>query len=133
MNFKIYIVRKKINGFYQEAIKEYEKRLSRYCKINYSYVKNEEQLEKKLSNKTYIINISPSGKKMSSEELSQKINHWAISGISDITIIILSAKIPSQEHLSISSMEIDPGLMATIIFEQIYRGYRILNNQAYHK
>ena len=133
MNFKIYIVGKKIDGFYQEAIQEYQKRLSRYCKINYSFVKNEEQLAKKISNKTYIINISPSGQEVSSEELAQKINDWAVSGISDITIINSSPKIPTQEHLVISSMEMDPGLMTTIIFEQIYRSYRILNNQAYHK
>jgi 23S rRNA (pseudouridine1915-N3)-methyltransferase len=133
MNFKIYIVGKKIDGFYQEAIQEYQKRLSRYCKINYSFVKNEEQLAKKISNKTYIINISPSSQEVSSEELAQKINDWAVSGISDITIINSSPKIPTQEHLAISSMEMDPGLMTTIIFEQIYRSYRILNNQAYHK
>lgn len=132
MNFKIYVVGEKFEKFYTEAIKEYEKRLSRYCKIQLSHFKTEEQLLKKISDKSYKILISLNKKTISSEELADKIKTFGLSGISDVTIII-GANLPSNDTLAISPMNMDLGLITTIIFEQIYRSYRIINNQAYHK
>jgi 23S rRNA (pseudouridine1915-N3)-methyltransferase len=133
MNFKIYSISNKIYKFYMEAIKEYEKRLSRYCKIELIQVKNEEQLLKKLSDKSYKIVISTTAQQISSEELADKINALGISGNSDIALIIGTDSFPYDEAISISSMEMDFGLITTIIFEQLYRAYRILNNEPYHK
>lgn len=133
MNFKIYIVGEKLQNFYTDAIKEYNKRLSRYCKCNLIIVKNEDALLKKVSPKSYKIIMSSEGTQVSSEELANKINTLGVSGKSNISIIIGANTFPYNEYLSISSMEMDLGLTATIIFEQIYRSYRILNNQPYHK
>jgi 23S rRNA (pseudouridine1915-N3)-methyltransferase len=133
MNFKIYLVHNKIDKFYNEAIKEYEKRLGRYCKIELFQVKNEEHLLKKLSDKSYKIVISNKGQHISSESLADKINTLGISGNSDIAVIIGADNFPHDEILAISSMEMDLGLMTTIAFEQLYRAYRILNNEPYHK
>lgn len=136
MNFKIYIIGNKIERFYIEAINEYKKRLSRYCKIELAYIKNEKQLHKKLSDKLYKIFVSTKERQISSVELANKINDLGISGKSDIAIIIGAENILSvvrDEVLAISEMEMDLGLNATIVFEQIYRSYRILNNQPYHK
>jgi 23S rRNA (pseudouridine1915-N3)-methyltransferase len=133
MNFKIYTVSNKIDKFYIEAIKEYKKRLSRYCKIELIQVKNEEQILKKISDKYYKISIGVTGQNISSEELADKINTFCISGNSDIALIIGAEKITYDEAISISSMKMDLGLMTTVIFEQLYRAYRILNNQPYHK
>ncbi|MFZ5353967.1 MAG: 23S rRNA (pseudouridine(1915)-N(3))-methyltransferase RlmH [Bacillota bacterium] len=133
MNYKIYIIGDKIDKFCSEAIKEYEKRLSLYCKIQLIQVKTVELLQKILSDKTHKILISTSGELISSEALSIKINSLAVSGKSDVSVIIGAENIPHDEKMAISPMEIDLGLLATIVFEQIYRGYRILNNQAYHK
>ena len=133
MNFKIYLVGNKIDKFYMEAIKEYEKRLSRYCKIQLIQVKNQNQLSKINQIKSYKILVSPKGQQISSEELADKINSLAISGKSDIAFIIDMENAPWDEILSISPMEMDPGLKATILFEQIYRAYRIINNEPYHK
>ncbi len=133
MNFKIYIIGDKIDKFYSEAIKEYDKRLSRYCKAQLLHVKNEEQLLKKLSDKSYKIAILTTGEQVSSEELASKINDFGISGNSYISIIIGAENVAYDETLAISPMEMDLGLTATIIFEQLYRAYRILNNQPYHK
>lgn len=133
MNFKIYLVGNKIDKFYMEAIKEYEKRLSRYCKIQLIQVKNQNQLSKINQIKSYKILVSPKGQQISSEELADKINSLAISGKSDIAFIIDIENAPWDEILSISPMEMDPGLKATILFEQIYRAYRIINNEPYHK
>lgn len=133
MNFKIYLVYNKISNFYIEAIKEYEKRLGRYCKIELFQVKNEEQLLKKLSEKSYKIVISNKGPHISSEALADKINTLGISGNSDIALIIGADNFPCDEVLAVSAMEMDFGLITTIAFEQLYRTYRILNNQPYHK
>lgn len=133
MNFKIYLLGDKIAMFYREAIEEYEKRLGRYCKIQLIEVKNQDALTKNLSSNSYKIWITTKGESLSSEELAAKINKYAISGNSDMAIIIGGEPIQFDEHLSISSMDMDSGLLVTILFEQIYRAYRILNNQAYHK
>ncbi|WP_341875837.1 23S rRNA (pseudouridine(1915)-N(3))-methyltransferase RlmH [Defluviitalea saccharophila] len=133
MNYKIYVVGTKLQKFYDNAIKEYNKRLSRYCKCSLLFVKNKEELLKKLSPKSYKICISSCGIQLSSEELAHKINHFGVSGKSDIAIIIGTNELPYDECLSIGPMDMDLGLMATILFEQIYRSYRIINNQPYHK
>lgn len=133
MNFKIYAVGDKLDKFYLEAIKEYTKRLSRYCKTSFIHLKSPEQLNKKLTDKSYIIFITPQGLHLSSEEFAQKINAWGVSGNSDVSIIIGCDNLDSDEQIAISSMNMDLGLTATVTFEQIYRAYRILNNQPYHK
>jgi 23S rRNA (pseudouridine1915-N3)-methyltransferase len=133
MNFKIYLIHNKIDRFYNEAINEYEKRLGRYCKVELFHLKNEEHLLKKLSDKSYKIAISNKGQHISSEALADKINTLGISGNSDIAVIIGADNFPYDEILAISAMEMDLGLMTTIAFEQLYRAYRILNNQPYHK
>lgn len=133
MNFKVYLVASKIDKFYMEAIKEYEKRLSRYCKIQLIQIKNQSHLSKINQNRTYKILILSKGQQISSEELADKINSLAISGKSDIAFIIGAEKVAQEEILSISPMEMDLGLTATILFEQIYRSYRIINNEPYHK
>lgn len=133
MNIKIYIVGDKIEKTFLEGIKEYEKRLSRYCKVKLQHFKNEEQLLKKISDKTYKILISVMGTTVTSEELAKKINQLGITGKSDITIIIGANNLPHDELLAISPMEMDLGIKTLIMFEQIYRSYRILNNEPYHK
>jgi 23S rRNA (pseudouridine1915-N3)-methyltransferase len=133
MNIKIYIVGDKIEKTFLEGIKEYEKRLSRYCKVKLQHFKNEEQLLKKISDKTYKILISVMGTTVTSEELAKKINQLGITGKSDVTIIIGANNLPHDELLAISPMEMDLGIKTLIMFEQIYRSYRILNNEPYHK
>lgn len=133
MNFKVYAIGDKLDKFYLDAIKEYTKRLSRYCKTSFTKLKSVEQLSKKLSDKSHTIVITPSGTHLTSEELAEKINTWGISGNSDITLIIGVTELMSDEKLAISSMDMDLGLTSTVVFEQIYRAFRILNNQPYHK
>lgn len=134
MNFKIYIIGDKIEMFHLEGIKEYEKRLSRYCKIKLQKFKNEESLLKKITDKQYKILVSNGKEKMvSSEGLSEKIDSLGTSGKSDVVIIMGTENITADEIINISPMEIDIGLKTMIMFEQIYRAYRILHNQPYHK
>lgn len=138
MNYKIYIIdENKIDRFYTEAIKEYEKRLSKYCKIRFHHLKSREQLLSKLSKNNHVILISTEGANISSEELAKKVNTYGVAGISNITIILGDSlemfKDNFDESIMISPMDMEIGLQTTIILEQIYRAYRIINNQPYHK
>ncbi len=85
-----------------------------------------------------MILISNEGANVSSEELAEKINSYGgVTGISNITIILGDSlemfKDNFDESIMISTMDMEIGLQATILFEQIYRAYRIINNQPYHK
>lgn len=84
-----------------------------------------------------MILISTEGANVSSEELAEKINSYGVTGISNITIILGDSlemfKDNFDESIMISTMDMEIGLQATILFEQIYRAYRIINNQPYHK
>ena len=133
MNIKIYVLSEKFEKFYLEGIKEYDKRLSRYCKLTLQLFKNEDALLKKITDRTYKILLSTDGLLISSEDLASKIDTLGISGSSDVTFIIGCKNVLIEENLAISKMEMDLGLNTTILLEQIYRAYRILNNQPYHK
>lgn len=132
MKINIYTVGK-FDKFYDSAIKEYEKRLSKYCKISLSKFKNSEALIKKLPADSYKILFDESGTNISSEELAEKLESLALSGKSTLTVILGQHETDFDEHLSISKMSMDEGLSTTIMFEQIYRAYRIIHGHAYHK
>lgn len=133
MNFKVYVISKKIEKFYLEAVAEYEKRLGRYCKIELIQVKNSATLLKKLNDKSYTVKMNSSGERLSSETLAEKIESYGLSLVSDISFIIGDTELKCDEQFCISPMDMDPGLETAVLFEQIYRGYRILNNEPYHK
>lgn len=133
MKIKVYAIGEKLEKFYLEAIKEYEKRLSRYCNIELIYLKKEDQLQKKLNPSSQVIFVSIAGETITSEELASTIDHWASSGLSDVSVLIGATRPKCNESLTFSQMEMDFGLQTLIVFEQIYRAYRIINNHPYHK
>ncbi|MBT1279323.1 23S rRNA (pseudouridine(1915)-N(3))-methyltransferase RlmH [Thermoanaerobacter sp. CM-CNRG TB177] len=133
MNYKVYAIGNKVEKFYSDAIKEYQKRLSKFCNITFSSYKNSQKLPFQDTDKYYKIVISPAGKSLSSEELAEKIKEFELTGITDILMIIGNEKIHCNETISISSMKMSLGLTSTIFFEQLYRAYKILNNEPYHK
>lgn len=132
MKIKIVTSKKIKNRFTKDAIKEYAKRLTRYCKIQLNVTN---KIEKEINRDSYLIKISNSGNMLTSEELADKISSLGISGNSHITFLF------DDEHyvgnadfdLRISNMDIDNDLLLIILYEQIYRAYRIINNEPYHK
>ncbi|GGG06928.1 23S rRNA (pseudouridine(1915)-N(3))-methyltransferase RlmH [Paenibacillus aceti] len=133
MKISVYTVGDKMEKFYLEAIKEYEKRLSCYCSIKLIHLKKERDLQKKLNPSSFVIAITTSGKSISSEELAVKLDQDALSGVSDISIVVGANPPEYNETLTLSQMEMNFGLQTTVLFEQIYRAYRIINNHPYHK
>lgn len=149
---KIICIGKIKESFYKEAILEYKKRLSKYTsleiieledeKIDESKValKNEaDKIKKILKEKDYIITLEIEGKQFSSEEFSYNLEKTFIEN-SNVTFIIggshgLSNEIKNKSNLKISfsKMTFPHQLFRIILLEQIYRSYKISNNERYHK
>ena len=149
---KIICVGKIKEKFFKEAIEEYQKRLTKYTKINIIEVEdininNEELIKQKekelilkhIDKKDYVITLEIEGKQLSSTELSKKIEE--IEQInSNITFIIGGSyglddeiKNLSNYKLSFSKLTFPHQLFRVILLEQIYRAYKIKNNESYHK
>lgn len=159
MNITILCVGKIKESFYREAVSEYSKRLSKYCKFTIIEVDDEntpenpsvremqkilslegERMKKYISPKTYLIALCIEGKQLDSVELSQKIEDLGIQGYSDITFVIggslgICDEIKRMAHykLSFSKMTFPHQLMRVILSEQVYRAFRIMKNEPYHK
>ncbi len=149
---KIICVGKIKEKFYIEALEEYKKRLSKYTKLEIREVqdifdenieiiksKEAEQIIKYINTKDYIITLEIKGNQLTSEELAKKIENTFITN-SNITFIIggsygLDKKITniSNYKLSFSKMTFPHQLFRIILLEQIYRSFKIINNENYHK
>ena len=145
--------------YLEQAIAEYSKRLARYCKLEILQVADEktpegasaaveeqikenegERILSQVRDGSFVIALAIEGKMMSSEELAQKMDRLAVEGTSQITFIIggslgLSRKVLERADflLSFSKMTFPHQLMRVILLEQIYRSYRIITGQPYHK
>lgn len=149
---KIICVGKIKEKFFAEAIKEYEKRLSKYTKLKIIEVedynlnneqiikqKEKEQILKHIEQKDYIITLEIEGNELTSIELSKKIESICTIN-SNITFIIggsygLDEEIKKKANykLSFSKLTFPHQLFRVILLEQIYRSYKIMNNETYHK
>ena len=127
-------------------IEDYEKRISKYHKIEIIEVKDEDHLEKErdhllpfISPRDYVITLEILGKTMTSEELAKKIDELFLTH-STITFVIGSSlglhedvKKRANLALSFSKFTFPHGLFRGVLLEQIYRSFKILNNESYHK
>ena len=145
---KIICVGKIKENFFREAILEYKKRLSKYCKLEIIEVNDEEHnsLEKEKNNilkyvkKTdYNIILDVNGNKLTSNEFAVKLDKVFIEN-SNITFIVGGSlglheeiKDLSNYKLSFSDLTFPHQLFRVILLEQIYRCFKILNNESYHK
>ena len=135
MKFEIYILQKKSQDpkTYQEAMGEYLKRLGAYAKVSVVYKKNVKQVEKILKEAGEHYHIIPGKDSMTSPELAQLINESSVQGISKFHFYIGDLESEETKPFHVSSFTHGAALTGTIILEQIYRAYRILNHQPYHK
>lgn len=159
MKITLVVVGKIKEKFFSDAIAEYVKRLSRYCKLEIIQVADEktpdsasEALEEQIKDKegervlsqikegAYVIALAIQGKELSSEQLSEKLEQLGVNGESQIVFVIggslgLSQKVLKRADfkLSFSPMTFPHQLMRVILLEQIYRSYRIMCGEPYHK
>ena len=144
--------------FYRDAIKEYEKRLGAYIKLNTIEISDEKvkvendseialAMEKegnnilsKIKDNQYVITLEILGKNLSSEEFASKIDNLMLTGKSDVALVIGgscglsdSVKKRSDFALSFSRMTFPHQMMRVVLLEQVYRAYRIIIGASYHK
>lgn len=159
MKITIISVGKIKEKFMRDAAGEYSKRLSKYCKLVFVEIPDKKAPEnlsikeetkikddegsgilKRIKDGQYVIAIDMKGRQMTSEDLSKKMDSLALSGKSDLAFVIggslgLSADVLQRADfkLSFSKMTFPHQLMKVILLEQIYRAFRILKNEPYHK
>ena len=159
MNITIISVGKLKEKYLKLGIEEFSKRLSKYCKLDMielddekcpenlsdkdmEIVKNKEgqKILSKIKNNSYVIALAIDGKNLSSEELADTMSKLAVRGNSHITFIIggslgLADDVLKRADykLSFSKMTFPHQMMKLILLEQVYRAYRINNNEPYHK
>ena len=159
MKITIITVGKIKEKFYRDALAEYEKRLSKYCKLNILEVADEktpdqasetvnrqilekegERIRSLIPKDSYVIPLAIEGKKYDSVGFSDMIRKNTVQGVSHITFIIGGSlgileeiKRESQLMISFSDMTFPHQLMRVILTEQIYRGFRIITGEPYHK
>lgn len=142
---KIICVGKVKEAFYRDAIDEYMKRMGKYHKVEIievsdSNIKDEKELIlKRIDKKDYVITLEIEGKENTSIEFSKLIDRILMER-SNITFIIGGSdglddevKAISNYKLSFSRMTFPHQLFRVILLEQIYRAFKIMNNESYHK
>lgn len=159
MKISIITVGKIKEKYLKDAIAEYSKRLGKYCKLEIIEVADEktpdaasetvedairakegERIMKYVRDDAYVITLEIAGTQLTSEGLAGKIEQLGIQGKSHITFIIggsigLGRQVLARSDyaLSFSKMTFPHQLMRVILLEQIYRSYRIINGEPYHK
>ncbi|MBO4819295.1 MAG: 23S rRNA (pseudouridine(1915)-N(3))-methyltransferase RlmH [Firmicutes bacterium] len=149
MNITIACIGKLKEKYWQDAAAEYTKRLSRFCKLSITELPESRSDSKEEESKdllahlpkgAYVIALDVGGKRLSSEGLANKISELALGGRSDICFVIGgsngfddSVREASDLRLSFSDLTFPHQLMRVILLEQVYRAFKIINNETYHK
>ena len=159
MNIKVIAVGKLKERYWQDAVKEYSKRLGRFCRLSITEIKesqlaanpsaaDEEAVKDaegldildRLKPSDYVITLEIDGSSMTSPQLASRIESLTVSGKSSIAFIIggslgLSREVSARADmkLSFSAMTFPHQMARVILLEQIYRAFKILHNETYHK
>lgn len=159
MKITIVCVGKVKEKFYRDALAEYAKRLGRYCRLELIEVADEktpdgageaaeEQIKareaqrilEKIKEDSFVCTLEIAGKKFSSEGMARWIEQLTVSGTSHIVFVIggslglhTSVLNRSNQSMSFSDMTFPHQLMRVILAEQLYRSFRIIHNEPYHK
>ena len=132
MNITVICIGKLKESYWRDAVKEYSKRLGGYCSLDIVElkesrlaanpspadelavkVKEGEEILSHIRPSSWVVTLEIQGKKLSSEKLAEKIEDWSLEGRSDMTF-------PHQ-------------MMRVILLEQIYRSFKIIRHEPYHK
>ncbi|KJU71748.1 23S rRNA (pseudouridine(1915)-N(3))-methyltransferase RlmH [Clostridium baratii] len=159
MNITLVTVGKLKEKYLKQAIDEYSKRLSRYCKLDIIELqdektpdnaseKEEAQIKEKegrailskIKDNAYVVAMDLKGKQLTSEELSSFVERCGVTGNSNIVFVIGGSLGLSDEvikradyKLCFSKMTFPHQLFRVMLLEQVYRAFRIMKNEPYHK
>lgn len=145
--------------YLNEAIDEYKKRISRFASLNIVELKDRDKPDKlsdaeldkiideeseeiltKIDETSFVITLEIAGKLLTSEEFAEEIKNVSVRGCSKITLIIggsngFNKKVSNKADLKLSfgRMTMNHKLMRVVLLEQVFRCFKIINNEAYHK
>lgn len=145
--------------YLNEAIDEYKKRISRFASLNIVELKDRDKPDKlsdaeldkiideeseeiltKIDEDSFVITLEIEGKLLTSEEFAEEIKNVSVRGYSKITLIIggsngFNKKVSNKADLKLSfgRMTMNHKLMRVVLMEQVFRCFKIINNEAYHK
>jgi 23S rRNA (pseudouridine1915-N3)-methyltransferase len=158
MNITIICIGKLKERYWTEAVEEYSKRLSKYCTLLINELKEKlrdnpskaeeiavkeaegKSILKQIKPEAYVIALEIKDQELTSEKMAKKISNLALEGKSEIIFIIGGSLGLSEEvlkradfRLSFSKMTFPHQMMRVILLEQIYRSFKIIKNEPYHK
>ena len=146
MNIRIIASGKLKEKYWTDAVREYSKRLGAYCSLEIIELKDTEPVAEgerilsRIRKDDYVITLEIKGKGLSSEQLASKIEQLGINGRSNLSFVIggsegLSPEVSDRAdfELSFSAMTFPHQMMRVILLEQIYRSFKIIRNETYHK
>ena len=159
MNINIICIGKLKEKYWQDAVKEYSKRLGSYCTLQIIELKEiplranaseadelavkeaeGKEILRRIRDGDYVISLEIQGKSFTSEHLAEHMEHLAIDGRSTVDFIIggslgLSPEVSRRADLklSFSAMTFPHQMMRVILLEQIYRSFKIIRHETYHK
>ncbi len=159
MNITVICIGKLKESYWKDAIKEYSKRLGGYCSLEITElkesrlaanpspadelsvkVKEGEEILSHIRPSDWVVTLEIKGKKLTSEKLAEHIEDWSLEGKSDLVFIIggslgLSPAVSQRADfkLSFSDMTFPHQMMRVILLEQIYRSFKIIRHEPYHK
>ena len=140
MRIDIICIGKLREDYLRAAQQEYLKRLGPYARLSVIEAADEKAMDKVLANGVYAIGLAVDGMTLTSKTFAQRLQNMGIDGISHITFVIGGADGLSQRilgrcriKLSLSTMTFPHQMARIILLEQIYRAFRIINNEPYHK
>ncbi|MGI6541141.1 MAG: 23S rRNA (pseudouridine(1915)-N(3))-methyltransferase RlmH [Bacillota bacterium] len=158
MRIDVVAVGKMKERFLAEAVRDYERRISRYCRIEIREVAESPfaesdgearksqlrageaaRLISRIRPGSYVIACDLAGKEMTSEQFAQVISDLGVAGVSDLTFVIggplgYSPEVlaGANQRIAFSKMTFPHQLMRVILLEQIYRAFKIARNEPYH-
>lgn len=156
MNIKIIAVGKIKEKFTKDSIEEFKKRLGAYCSLSLVEIPAQDIKDENLAQKymqaegekilasiksdSYVVTLEILGKMLSSEDFAQKIKDLACEGHNEIVFVIggangLAKAVSDRANfkLSFSKMTFTHQLIRVFLYEQIYRAFKIINNESYHR
>jgi 23S rRNA (pseudouridine1915-N3)-methyltransferase len=158
LNINVICVGKLKEQYLKDAVSEYSKRLSKYCKLNFielsdeklpdkindsiiQDIKNKEAVKilNSIKKDSFVLTLDLKGKEYTSENFSKKIEDITVRGFSSITFIIggtlgLTNEVlqKSNELICFSKMTFPHQLIRVFLLEQVFRAFKISNNETYH-
>lgn len=154
MRISIVAVGRLKENFWRDAVAEYLKRLTAYATVNVVEIADRDSgrdetraladegtdILKSIPEGAYVIALDLAGKQVDSEQFASKLERLGIDGRSSVVFVIggsvgLSAEVlkRADERLSLGRMTLPHNLARVVLVEQVYRAFRIIRNEPYHK